>query len=108
MALSKRITLSNGVAVNYHRIASINTITNVCNLIEVAAYTSKAKRIEEKTAFASDGEAIEHNVFIDTSCISVPYDQTMTVVDAYDYIKTLPGYEGATDVLEGEEVPTVA
>lgn len=103
MALSKKITLPSGVAVNYHRIVSLNTITNVCNLIEVASYTSKAKRFEEKAAFASDGGAIEHDVFIDTSCIQAPYDQSMTVVDAYDYIKTLPKFEGANDVLEDEQ-----
>ena len=34
MGLKKEITLSNGVSVSYHRIVSINNITNVCNIID--------------------------------------------------------------------------
>ena len=40
MALKKEIELENGIIVNYHRIVSINKITNDCNIIEVASYTS--------------------------------------------------------------------
>ena len=48
MALIKNIELDNGVMVNYHRIVSLNKITNICNNIEVASYTTKDKREEEK------------------------------------------------------------
>lgn len=48
MALYKEIDLDNGVTVRYHRVVSVNTITNVQNIIEVASYTSKEKRDEEK------------------------------------------------------------
>ena len=44
MGLKKEITLDNGVSVNYHRIVSINNITNVSTIIEVASYTSEEKR----------------------------------------------------------------
>ena len=47
MALIKEIELDNGVVVRYHRIVSINKITNNCNLIEVASYTTEDKRKEE-------------------------------------------------------------
>ena len=99
MALSKRITLANGVTTNYHRVVSVNAITNVQNIIEVASYTSKAKRVEEQEALVAGEKA---DVFISTSILSAPYDQSMTVVLAYEWIKTLPEYEGATDVLEDE------
>ena len=51
MALIKEIELSNGVTVNYHRIVSVNNITNHSSVIEVASYTSKAKREEEKNLY---------------------------------------------------------
>ena len=44
MALIKEIELNNGVKVNYHRIVSVNNITNHVSIIEVASYTSKEKR----------------------------------------------------------------
>ena len=47
MALKKEIELDNGVIVNYHRIVSLNKITNVGNIIEIASYVSKKKRDEE-------------------------------------------------------------
>lgn len=101
MGLSKMIALGSGVTINYHRIVGVNTITNVSNVIEVAGYTSRAKRAEEKAALES-GEPM--NVYVDTSYIDVPYDQAMTINSAYAYIKELPEYEGATDVLEvGDE-----
>lgn len=118
MAISKKITLANGVAVNYHRVVSVNTVTNVSNIIELASYTSKAKRTEEKAALeagraaaaaeggdAPNAGAVEHDVFIQTSYYNAGYDQGMTIVDAYEWVKALPEFEGATDVLEGEEVP---
>ena len=48
MAIIKNITLDSGVIVNYHRVVSVNNITNVTSIVEVASYTSKAKREEEK------------------------------------------------------------
>lgn len=97
MALYKEITLGNGVTVNYHRVVSVNTITNVQNIIEVASYTSKEKREEEKTAIETGGEP---NVFIETTYLNTDYDQTMSVVSAYDYLKTRSEFEGATDLMD--------
>lgn len=97
MALYKEITLGNGITVNYHRVVSVNIITNVQNIIEVASYTSKEKREEEKTAIETGGDS---NVFIETTYLNADYDQTMSIVSAYDYLKTLPEYEDATDVMD--------
>lgn len=99
MALSKRIALGNGVTVNYHRVVGIRVTTNVQNTIEVASYTSRAKRAEEEAAIET-GEPM--NVYIDTVYHTVPYDQEMTVVSAYAHLKTLPEFAGAADVLEEE------
>lgn len=99
MGLSKRIALENGVAVNYHRIVSVNCITNLQNIVEVASYTSRAKRDEEIAAIAAEEPM---NVYIESRFVEAPYDQAMTVDSAYELIKTLPEFEGATDVLEDE------
>lgn len=100
MALSKRIGLGNGVAVNYHRVVSVNCITNLQNVVEVASYTSRAKREEERAAIAAGDDM---NVYIDTRFIATPYDQGMTVDSAYGWIKAnRPEFEGAGDVLEDD------
>lgn len=97
MALLKQIELPSGVAVGYHRIVSLNVITNHVNLIEVASYTSAAKRAEEQAALAANAPM---DVFIHTEIHEAPYDQGMTVESAYEWVKALPAFEGAQDVLE--------
>lgn len=101
MALSKKIGLGNGVVVNYHRVVRVDIVTNVQNTIEVCSYTSKSKREEERDALAA-GEPF--NVFTSTAWHAAPYDQTMTVESAYDWLKAnVAEFEGASDVLEDEE-----
>ena len=96
MGLSKQIEIG-GIPLSYHRVASVNIITNQCNLIEVQSYVSHEKRLEEI-------EALENrrgmDVFIHANTYSAPYDQEMTVDSAYEYIKALDDFSGATDVLE--------
>lgn len=94
MGLKKEITLGNGVSVNYHRIVSINNITNVSTIIEVASYTSKEKREEEKDAIEN---ATEMNVFIDTEYINKEYTENLTIKEAYKYLKTLDKFKDAID-----------
>lgn len=92
MGLKKEIILDDGVIVNYHRIVSINNITNVCNIIEIASYTSKEKRQEEKDAIEN---ATEMNVFIDTKYINKEYTENLTIKEAYEYLKTLDEFKDA-------------
>ena len=94
MALQKQIELDNGVTVNYHRIVSINKITNVTNIIEVASYTNKEKREEEKKAIE---EGTEMNVFINTQYVNTEYNETSTIESEYNYLKTLDKFKGAED-----------
>lgn len=96
MALRKTITLDNGVSIRYHRIVSLNIITNVQNTIEVASYTSAKLR-------QRDVPGNNEDVFINTEFYVTPYDQTMSIESAYEYLKTLDEYAGATDVLEDED-----
>lgn len=97
MALSKVIALANGVRVCYHRVVRVDAVTNVQVAVEVASYTSRAKREEERAALGA-GEAAD--VYVETSVHCAPYDPAMTVEGAYEWLKTLPEYEGAADVLE--------
>lgn len=89
MAILKEIELDSGVIVNYHRVVSVNNITNHASIIEVASYTTKNKRNEEKTALQNN-EGM--NVFIDTEYMSIPYDAEMNVNSAYEYLKTTEKY----------------
>ncbi len=98
MALSKEIELENGVIVKYHRIVSINKVTNQTNIIEVASYTSKEKRQEEKDYYTNTEEYKPMNVFIDTKYINKEYDEKETIQDAYDYLKTIEPFTNAIDV----------
>lgn len=84
MALIKEIELNNGVKVNYHRIVSVNNITNHASIIEIASYTSKEKREQEKEAFEK-GEFVD--VFKETQFIEKEYEEELNVVSAYEYLK---------------------
>ena len=101
MALNKKIELDSGVEVNYHRIASITNIINEQTIIEVASYTSKAKREEEQSALENgkkSGEAVPMNVFINTSYITKEYIEKETIKDYYNYLKTLDEFKNAQNV----------
>lgn len=110
MALKNEIKLNNGVVTKYHRIVSLNKVTNIENLIEVASYISKEKRMEEKKyqelqRSFSDGKELTDNekeqldngidVFIETVYISKNYDENETISDAYNYLKTLDLFKNA-------------
>ena len=95
MAIQKEIVLDNGITVNYHRIVSVNNITNHASIIEVGSYTNEEKRNEEKEKLANNERM---NIYISTEYLNTEYDETMNVLNAYDYLKTLEKYSGATDV----------
>lgn len=113
MALKKEIELDNGVIVNYHRIVSLNKITNVGNIIEIASYVSKKKRDEEalyqevqkknrnkEELTETEREILNKgiNVLIETKYINKDYDENETIKDAYAYLKTLDKYKDAEDI----------
>lgn len=97
MAIIKEIVLDNGIAVNYHRVVSVNNITNHESIIEVASYTSKEKRLEEKEKLANNEEM---NVFIYTEYQSINYDPMLNVEGAYAYLKTTDKFKHATNDLD--------
>lgn len=94
MALLKTIELDSGIVLNYHRIVSINKITNHSIVLEVAGYTSKEKR-EQEVQQIENNEMI--TAYIDTTFMSTDYDEKSTIKDWYAYLKTTDKYSGATD-----------
>lgn len=94
MALYKDLEQTNGVITKYHRIVSMNIITNIQNVIEVASYTSQEKREEEIQALE---QGLEHNIYINTIYMNAPYDQTMSVESAYEWLKRQEMFKNATD-----------
>ena len=95
MALLKEIELDSGIVLNYHRIVSINKITNHAVILEIAGYTSKEKRDQEVQQLANREEI---TAYIHTSWISVDYDETSTIKDWYEYLKTIDKYKDAENV----------
>ena len=95
MALSKNIELNNGITVNYHRVVSVNNITNQTSIIEIASYTSKEKRDEEKSALENNQPM---NIFINTEYMNINYNKNLNVDNAYNYLKTLEKFSNSTDV----------
>lgn len=94
MALIKEIVLDNGITVNYHRVVSVENVTNQLSIIEVASYTSESKRLEEKEKLANNEPM---DIFIYTEYISLEYTQDLNVDTAYEYLKTLDKFAGAID-----------
>ena len=113
MALNKEVTLDNGIVLNYHRIVSLNVITNITNIIEVASYVSEEQRekeqeyqgLQKKSAAGEEITKEEQeildkgiNIYIETRYVNTNYDEKMSVKSAYEYLKTLPEFNTATDV----------
>lgn len=94
MAIKKHMTLENGILVNYHRIVSVNNITNHSSIIEIASYTDKEKREEEKQKLANKEPM---NIYIYTQYLNVDYDSNLNVDRAYDLLKSTDKFKGSID-----------
>lgn len=95
MALQKEIVLENGITVNYHRIVSVNNITNHATIIEIGSYTNAEKREEEKEKLTNNEPM---DIFINTEYLNIDYDKDMNVNNAYNYLKILDKYIGSQNV----------
>ena len=86
-----------GVPLGYHRVACITHLVNGSTTIEVAGYVRKAKREEEARALAK-GEPMD--VLVCGERFELPYDPRMGPEEAYAWLKSQPGWEGASDDVE--------
>lgn len=91
MALYKEIKQSDGVTTKYHRILFLTKTVNRQNSIAVLSYVDEESREGEKENVMA--QPYQKSVTYETD-----YNPDMTIEDAYDWLKTLPFFEGATDV----------
>ncbi len=91
MALYKSIRQDDGVTTSYHRILFIQQMTNHHNSIAVISYVDAESRESEKDSVIAQPYS---------QCVTyeIDYDPSMTVETAYNYLKTLPQFEGAEDI----------
>lgn len=102
MAIKKTVTAANGIATEYHRIAMIKIDTNQQNTLLIHSYLSEAGRQIEKDYAAGMYDNLEEGMmtwpYVSAQYIHCEYDGEMTIVKAYQYLKTLPQFEGAEDI----------
>lgn len=102
MAIKKQVTADNGIVTNYHRIALISVDVNNQNTILLYSYLSEDGRQIEKDYAAGLYNNIKAGMmkfpYVSAEYINTVYDENMTVKKAYEYIKTLPRFEGAIDI----------
>lgn len=91
MALDKKIRQDDGVVTNYHRILFLMCTINRQNSIAVLSYTDYETRENEKI-----GEFLQP--YSKSTTYETEYDPNMTIEKAYEYLKTLPEFEGAVDI----------
>lgn len=102
MAIKKQVVALNGITTEYHRIAMVKIDTNQQNTILVHSYLSETGRKIEKDYAAGLYSDLEEGMmnwpYVDTTYVHCPYDGTMSISNAYSYLKTLPQYENAEDI----------
>lgn len=91
MALSKPITQADGVTTAYHRILLLQACVNHHNSIAVISYVDETARENELNNTLAQP-------YQRSATYELPYDESMTVKSAYEYLKTLPDFAGAEDV----------
>lgn len=102
MAIKKKVTADNGIVTEYHRVVILKIDVNQQNTILVHSYLSEDGRQFEKDYAAGLYNGVEFGrlkfPYVDSMRFHVAYDENMTVKSAYEYLKTLPQFEGAEDV----------
>lgn len=98
MAILKPVINESGIPLMYHRISSLRQVTNGATQIQVCSYLSEAEREREK-----EGDK-DNPIYCPVDYYQCDYIDGMTCSDAYEYLKTLPEFKGATDILEDTDV----
>lgn len=93
MALYKPIRQDDGVTTSYHRILFIQSTINKVTSIAVLSYVDEESRRSESPELRPYKVSVTYEK---------PYDENMTVESAYEYLKTLPAFEDAEDIVEEE------
>lgn len=91
MALYKEVKQEDGVTTAYHRILYVTTTVNRQNSIAVLSYVDDSARESEK-------ENVIAQPYQKAVTYETDYSPGMTIGTAYEFLKTLPQFEGAQDV----------
>ena len=98
MALLKKVTMANGLPLEYHRIAMIKSEINQQVTILVHSYLNEEARQYEKDYANGLIEGEPTFPYVDARYYNIDYDPEMTVVLAYEWLKdNIPEFEGAED-----------
>lgn len=89
MALLKSITQEDGVITNYHRISRLESVINSHVSIVVFSYVDQDSR---------QSESAETRPYKSAVTYETDYVENMTIESAYNYLKSLPEFEGAEDI----------
>ena len=102
MAIKKTVTAPNGIVTEYHRIAMVKIDVNQQNTLLVHSYLSEAGRQVEKDYAAGLYNDMDEGMmnwpYVEAQYMDCDYDEEMTIRKAYEYLKTLPEFEGSIDV----------
>ena len=99
MALYKEIVQDDGVVTCYHRILYHQTTPNRQTSIAVLSYVNeKAREAEKDNTMAQP--------YVKAVTYETDYDSAMTDRKAYAYLKTLPIFEGAKDIVDEADTGT--
>jgi hypothetical protein len=102
MAIKKKVVADNGVTTEYHRVALVNIDVNSQNTILIISYLSDdGRQIEKDYAAGAYADVEEDTIkfpYTESRYIHTDYDENMTVKAAYEYIKSLPEFEGSEDI----------
>lgn len=96
MALLKAIVQDNGVILNYHRIADIKNIVNDKTYLTVISYVNYDERIKEQNQPKYSPK--KPNIYKIIETVNMDYNDTLTIENAYKYLKTLDKYKNAEDI----------
>lgn len=90
MALNKAIRQEDGVTTTYHRVLFVQLTTNHHNSIAVISYVdSESRKDEQLNHLTPYRKAITYET---------AYDPSMDIEKAYEYLKTLPVFEGSENI----------
>ena len=102
MAIKKTIKMENGIVTEYHRVGLLSVDVNQRNTLLVYSYLSEDGRQAEKDYANGKYKNVDMGLaplpYYEAEYINAPYDGEMTIEKAYEYLKTLPKFDGAEDV----------
>lgn len=110
MALFKKIKQKNGLELSYHRIALINVDVHNHVTVLVYSYSNQEARLMEKEILNSNENKINELPYMLANYYNYDFDEIPELLngnviqEAYNILKKLPDYEGATNILEKGQI----